>query len=387
MTMAAPHAFATELAVALTAVSAAARVARHVQATLVPIQDRVIKEDKSPVTVADFASQAVVAYYLKRHFAADRIVGEEDAAAVRERPDLAKRVVDAIRHAMVGEPAAAAATDDEGRTRLFSALIVLTTDHSSTMQWLGLIDHASTAARGPISATERFWTLDPIDGTKGFLRRQQYAVCLALLDAQQTVQVGVLACPNMPFPSLTSSPTATTGSLAWAVRGHGAWHAPLADTDPLSATPLTVAPRTSATLTVIESYESAHANHALSQRVQARLAVPTSVVRMDSQAKYLAVARGDAHVYLRVVGDVHYREKIWDHAAGALIVHEAGAAAVDVTGRALEFPREGVMSRNVGVVATVREDGLLEKVVKAVQGDEDFARYAATVPSGASPKM
>ncbi|KAJ3349548.1 hypothetical protein GGF32_005370 [Allomyces javanicus] len=367
--MAAPHAFATELAVALTAVRAAARVAGHVQATLVPVQDRVIKEDKSPVTVADFASQAVVAYYLKRHFATDRIVGEEDAAAVRERPDLAKRVVDAIRHAMVGEPAAAAVTDDE---------------------WLGLIDHASTAARGPISATERFWTLDPIDGTKGFLRRQQYAVCLALLDAQQTVQVGVLACPNMPFPSLsTSLPTPTTGSLAWAVRGHGAWHAPLTDSsDSPTATPLTVAPRTSsATLTVIESYESAHANHALSQRVQARLAVPTTVVRMDSQAKYLAVARGDAHVYLRVVGDVHYREKIWDHAAGALIVHEAGAAAVDVTGRALEFPREGVMARNVGVVATVREDGLLEKVVKAVQADEDFARYAAVVPSGASPKM
>ncbi|KNE71966.1 3'(2'),5'-bisphosphate nucleotidase [Allomyces macrogynus ATCC 38327] len=368
--MAAPHAFATELTVALTAVHAAARVARHVQATLVPVQDRVIKEDKSPVTVADFASQAVVAYYLKRHFATDRIVGEEDAAAVRERPDLAKRVVDAIRHAMVGEPAAAAVTDDE---------------------WLELIDHASTAARGPVGTTERFWTLDPIDGTKGFLRRQQYAVCLALLDAQQTVQVGVLACPNMPFPSLstTSSPTAITGSLAWAVRGHGAWHAPLTDSSDMpTAIPLTVAPRTSTTLTVIESYESAHANHALSQRVQARLAVPTAVVRMDSQAKYLAVARGDAHVYLRVVGDVHYREKIWDHAAGALIVHEAGAAAVDVTGRALEFPREGVMVRNVGVVATVREDGLLEKVVNAVQEDEVFARYAATVvQSGASPKM
>ncbi|KAJ3366315.1 hypothetical protein GGF31_008124 [Allomyces arbusculus] len=366
--MAASPAFATELAVALTAVRAAARVARHAQATLVPVQDRVIKEDKSPVTVADFASQAVVAYYLKRHFATDRIVGEEDSAAVRERPDLAKRVVDAIRHAMEGEPAAAAVTDDE---------------------WLGLIDHASTAARGPISATERFWTLDPIDGTKGFLRRQQYAVCLALLDAQQTVQVGVLACPNMPFPSLsTSSPTATTGSLAWAVRGHGAWHAPLSDSPTETATPLAVAPRTSTTLTVIESYESAHANHALSQRVQARLAVPTAVVRMDSQAKYLAVARGDAQVYLRAVGDVHYREKIWDHAAGALILHEAGAAAVDVTGRALEFPHGGVMVRNVGVVATVREDGLLERVVKAVQEDEDFARYAATVvPSEASPKM
>jgi 3'(2'), 5'-bisphosphate nucleotidase len=36
-----------------------------------------------------------------------------------------------------------------------------------------------------------FWTLDPIDGTKGFLRGEQYVVALALVVDGQ-VQIGVL---------------------------------------------------------------------------------------------------------------------------------------------------------------------------------------------------
>lgn len=63
------------------------------------------------------------------------------------------------------------------------------------------------------------WTLDPIDGTKGFLRGEQYAVCLALLvDAK--VQVGVMGCPNLPVDA--SNPGGPKGCLFIAVRGRGA---------------------------------------------------------------------------------------------------------------------------------------------------------------------
>ena len=44
-----------------------------------------------------------------------------------------------------------------------------------------------------------------------------------------------------------------------------------------------------------------------------------------------ALARGDAAVNLRFP-HAGYREKIWDHAAGALIVTEAGAAISDAAG-------------------------------------------------------
>ena len=63
------------------------------------------------------------------------------------------------------------------------------------------------------------WTLDPIDGTKGFLRGGQYAVCVALIVDSQ-VQLGVIGCPNLPMDA--SKPHGPLGCLFVAVRGHGA---------------------------------------------------------------------------------------------------------------------------------------------------------------------
>lgn len=63
------------------------------------------------------------------------------------------------------------------------------------------------------------WTIDPIDGTKGFLRGEQYAVCLSLIVDSQ-VQVGVIGCPNLPLDPV--NPDAGRGAIFIAVRGHGA---------------------------------------------------------------------------------------------------------------------------------------------------------------------
>ena len=62
------------------------------------------------------------------------------------------------------------------------------------------------------------WTLDPIDGTKGFLRGEQYAVCLALL-VDSSVEVGVIGCPNLPLDP--QKPNGQKGCLFIAVRGQG----------------------------------------------------------------------------------------------------------------------------------------------------------------------
>jgi 3'(2'), 5'-bisphosphate nucleotidase len=62
------------------------------------------------------------------------------------------------------------------------------------------------------------WTLDPIDGTKGFLRGEQYAVCLALIVDSQ-VQLGVIGCPNLPTD--VDKPEGHKGAIFIAVKGHG----------------------------------------------------------------------------------------------------------------------------------------------------------------------
>jgi 3'(2'), 5'-bisphosphate nucleotidase len=77
----------------------------------------------------------------------------------------------------------------------------------------------STTINFLISLSVGMWTLDPIDGTKGFLRGEQYAVCLALIvDAK--VQLGVMGCPNLPVDA--SKPDGPRGCLFVAVRGQGA---------------------------------------------------------------------------------------------------------------------------------------------------------------------
>lgn len=50
-----------------------------------------------------------------------------------------------------------------------------------------------------------------------------------------------------------------------------------------------------------------------------KLGVKAPPVRIDSQAKYGALSRGDGAIYLRFPHK-GYREKIWDHAAGTIVV-------------------------------------------------------------------
>lgn len=63
------------------------------------------------------------------------------------------------------------------------------------------------------------WALDPIDGTKGFLRGDQYAVCLALM-VDGKVQAGALGCPNLPVDP--ANPDGEKGIMLSVERGRGA---------------------------------------------------------------------------------------------------------------------------------------------------------------------
>ena len=152
------------------------------------------------------------------------------------------------------------------------------------------------------------WTLDPIDGTKGFLRGEQYAVCLALLvDAR--VQLGVTGCPNLPINA--SNPSGERGCLFVAVRGQGAQQLPLANPLAEPPIPLEIPSFTLETLNLLESVEKAHSKLSFNERVAQILGVSRPPTRMDSQAKYCALTRGDGGVYLRMPTGTGYREKIW----------------------------------------------------------------------------
>lgn len=312
--------FDRELEVALSAVRQASRACRAVQQSLDP--HTLAKDDRSPVTIADFASQALVARTLLDAFPGDPLVGEEDAAALRD-PANAERLRQV--HARV------------------SAEVPVTEGDV-----LRLIDRGSTDG-----ARARQWVLDPVDGTKGFLRAEQYAVALALL-VEGVVQVAALACPSLPCSSessLREGPDAPVGTLFFAVRGAGSYAAPLFEGGP--ARPIHVSSRSEpASLRVCESVEAAHTAHDRSAELARRLGITATAVRLDSQAKYGVVARGDAELYLRLPTRPGYMEKIWDHAAGTLVVQEAGGTVTDVDGRPLDFGRGRELRANRGVVVS-----------------------------------
>lgn len=308
--------YRAELEAALDAVRSAARVCRAVQERLIT-RDTLEKRDKSPVTVADFASQAIVCRRLEQAFPADAVVGEEGSAELRT-PDNSALLASVV-GAVAGEAGGAV-------------------DAQRVLAW---IDRGSADAKAA-----RYWTLDPIDGTKGFLRRQQYAVALALIEHGEVI-AGVLGCPNL------EDGAGGVGVLLAAVRGQGTRGYPLWRGDEADARAVHVSRIASpAGARFCESVEAEHSDQSESAKIAAKLGITAPPLRMDSQCKYGAVARGDASIYLRLPTRADYQEKIWDHAAGMIVVEEAGGRVTDVAGTPLDFKHGRTLARNSGVVAT-----------------------------------
>ena len=177
-------------------------------------------------------------------------------------------------------------------------------------------------------------------------------MALALI-VEGRVAVAALACPNLTVENGVG--TAGHGVIFTAVRGRGAFVVPL---DPPENGPgFSRAIRVSQTVDpaaarFCESVESGHSAHGDAAAIAARLGIVAPPVRLDSQAKYGVVARGEAEIYLRMPTRADYREKIWDHAAGLLIAEEAGGIVTDITGRSLEFHHGRELAANQGVILT-----------------------------------
>jgi 3'(2'), 5'-bisphosphate nucleotidase len=303
--------FERERSVAFRAVREASGICREVSPRGIE------KDDGTPVTIADLASQALICAALKEAFPKDPVVAEEDATLLRSSSMqmVRSQVVDLV-------------------TRRRPDV-----DSREVLRWID-------RGQGEPSA-DRFWTVDPIDGTKGFLRGDQYAVALALvMDGE--VEVAVLGCPNLPFRWATGE---EAGVVLLGVRGRGTMAVPLGESS--TGMILRVSDQEDpAEMRLCESWESRRGAHEINARLSEVLGLAAPPVRMDSQAKYVLLARGDAEIYIRPETPPGYREKIWDHAAGMRIVTEAGGRVTDLEGKPLDFTRGERMADNRGILAT-----------------------------------
>jgi 3'(2'), 5'-bisphosphate nucleotidase len=262
-------------AVARAAVLDAVVVCREAARRLAQL-GRLDKPDQSPVTVADFAAQAVIVRRL-RELGPQPILGEEQAAVLREPANAPLR--DAVVAAV--QPVWPGALADE------------------------VLD-AIDGAAGPADPRGGYWAVDPIDGTRGFVRGGQYAVCLVWI-ANGTPQVAAMGCPNLPrgrddaMDVIDAEGTlfvAEQGApLRWgpAVMG-AALHTsePAANEEASSISAPVPSP-----LVLTHSLEGTYSRLEDVARVLARLG-PVAARPADSQAKYGLVARGQAHAYLRI---------------------------------------------------------------------------------------
>ena len=73
-------------------------------------------------------------------------------------------------------------------------------------------------------------------------------------------------------------------------------------------------------------------------------------IKLDSQVKYAVVARGPRPYLLKNSYPEHYKEKIWDHAAGCIIAEEAGLVVSDIHGKRLDFNCGEELKKNAGIV-------------------------------------
>ncbi|CAI7764512.1 unnamed protein product [Closterium sp. NIES-53] len=384
-----------DLSVAERAVQLSCRLTKKVQAQLRREAEDVTrsKPDKSYVTVADWGVQAVVSWVLKQAYPGEVVsmIAEEDTKQLTNDAGSAilARLVGVVNECL----AEARLVGIEPPERPLEAPEVLE-----------LINRGSSEG----GAVGRHWILDPVDGTLGFVRDDQYAVALALLDSG-SLKLGVLGCPNFPvrpewlrhphrFYRITSKlfPSCDwrEGVVLKALRGHGAFVEPLVGGDPAAVAAADVRrtecgssrissssggsnggssrrvkldPSWSAAstsnchvsdvcepccATFCEPVEKANSNQTFTAGLADLLGISNAPLRVYSMAKYAAIARGDADIFMKFAHN-GYQEKVWDHAAGVVIVEEAGGIVTDAGGKPLDFTKGRFLSSlDRGIVAS-----------------------------------
>jgi 3'(2'), 5'-bisphosphate nucleotidase len=321
--------FDTDTQAAIRTVRDAMRLARSLEGCTLAST----KSDRSPVTMADLAIQAVVARRLAEASPSDSLIAEEDATLLRTDPDLSSQVVEAVRQ------------------------IIRDATVERVLAWIG---------DGGSDLGSRFWTLDPIDGTKGFLHGRQYVIALALV-VDGGVQMSVIGCPRLSLlhadGPVTIGERPPHGGIAIAVRGHGAWWSS-ADQNTCSRLAVSTG-REVSIARVVQSFEGRHGDPERFARVLHSLGNVQPPSLMDSQAKHVTVAAGASDLLMRFPPNAEFHDAVWDQAAGSLLIEEAGGRVTDLAGQPLDFTGGRRLLRNTGMLAS---NGLLHRAaLEAVQ--------------------
>ncbi|KAK0727459.1 hypothetical protein B0T26DRAFT_765427 [Lasiosphaeria miniovina] len=299
----------------------------------------IAKSDKTPVSLADFAAQALLVAAIKHSFPYDKIVGEEDTSLLRTKPELVLKIWDLVDETHLDDPDAEA-----------------------------LLRPPPPPYRGPEG---RVWMIDPVDGTKGFLNQGQYVVCLVfLVDGHE--KVAAFGCPHVTLDSgrISESDTFTGGPgyLVSAVRGEGAQIRPLSEGKLLEPKPLGQrdAVNDLGQLRFCENTKTTSPQFANRHKIAAELGAPWDPIHIYStQLRYISLALGFSDVVLRTPLPNNAPAHSWDHAGGMMVFEETGGKVTDLNGKAIVLTAGRDLTENFGLIAALAT--IHSRVLEAVR--------------------
>ena len=169
----------------------------------------------------------------------------------------------------------------------------------------------------------RFWLVDPLDGTKEFIRR----------NGEFTVNIGLI---ENGFPILGVVHTPVRRTTHFAITGGGAWR----QVEDATAEMITIRPYHDGVVRMVASRSHSGAEvDRFRNSLRAQSGQEVETVSMGSALKVCLVAEGAADVYPRLGPTSE-----WDTGASHCILNEAGGCLMDCAGNELQYNKPSVLN-------------------------------------------
>lgn len=163
---------------------------------------------------------------------------------------------------------------------------------------------------------ERYWLVDPIDGTRGFINRTgEFSVNVALVDNRRPV-IGIV---HQPITGATWTGAGPNTALEWRPNTR--------------ARKIRVRPVSPRGLTVVSSRDHGDQDALAALLSDYKVAAHK---RIGSAVKFCMIACGDADLYPRLG-----RTMEWDTAAGQAVLEAAGGKVMTLAGQPLLYGKPG----------------------------------------------
>ena len=267
------------------------------------------KEDDSPVTIADYATQIYIINKIMEQFPGDQIIAEEDDNSF---------------------------LDHNARKSIYSCYEALNIGEN--------IDIGKSLMKKD-KYSERQWTVDPIDGTKGYQKGLSYAIGIGFM-IKSNPKICTIVVPNYK----------NFGKAIFIAEKDNGSKMAINNSESI---PLSVSNQSH--LKQAKMCHSLHYDEPWVMDFAARAEI-TNFVQIDSMAKFCMIADGTADLYIKPMNKS--RSFAWDFLPGTLLVQEAGGTVSDLRGNGIEFNDDKCMVSAPGLIASnsIIHDEILTKL-------------------------